>query len=121
MIPEAEETVEATRIVIEALGDATEVLAGVVDLIDMIRRRPAYVPDAELADLYAWASAVLELATQIHGPIGSILKNKCIVSGPIVTSNGGAGWKATSLGHASRMGGTYRLDPLSSDELGELT
>ncbi len=30
-------------------------------------------------------------------------------------------WKATKLGFASRMGSTYRLDPLRSEELGELT
>ena len=118
---ETEETVEAVEILIEALGDAAEVLSGTERLVDLVRRRPGLVPEADLADLYAWASAVLELATQIHGPMGRILKNRCIISGPIVTSNGGQGWKATSLGHASRMGGTYRLDPLRSDELGELT
>ena len=118
---ETEETVEAVTILIEALGDAAVWLGGAEKFVDLIRRRPGLVPEAKLADLYASASAVLALAQQIHGPVGSVLKGRCIVSGPITTSNGGAGWKATSLGHASRMGGVYRLDPLRSDELGELT
>ena len=118
---ETEETVEAVTILIEALGDAAEALTGTDRLVDLIRRRPGLVPENEVADLYAWACAVLALAQQIHGPVGSVLKSRCIMSGPIVTSNGAQGWKATSLGHASRMGGTYRLDPLGSVELGELT
>ena len=115
-----EEVQESAAILLETLGDAQRLLDSVRPMLDQVRLSPGALHDGVMCDLYAEAD---DLYREVHY-IVSALKRQVTNSaqfGPVTTSDGSRGWKATKLGFASRMGSTYRLDPLTASELGELT
>jgi hypothetical protein len=114
-----EEVRESAAILLDTLCDAQELLNSVQPMLDQVRLSPGALHDGVMCDLYVEADA---LYREIHR-IVSALKTQVTNAaqfGPVTTSDGSRGWKATKLGFASRMGSTYRLDPLRSEELGEL-
>jgi hypothetical protein len=115
-----EEVRESAAILLDTLGDAQRLLDGLRPMLDQVRRWPGALGESTMCDLYAEAD---DLYREVHY-IVSALKTQVTNAaqlGPVTTSDGSRGWKATKLGFASRMGSTYRLDPLRSEELGELT
>jgi hypothetical protein len=115
-----EEVRESAAILLETLGDAQRLLDSVRPMLDQVRRWPGALGESTMCDLYAETD---DLYREIHS-IVSALKRQVTNSaqfGPVTTSDGSRGWKATKLGFASRMGSTYRLDPLTASELRELT
>jgi len=115
-----EEVQESAAILLDTLGDAQRLLDSVRPMLDQVRRWPGALHDGVMCDLYVEADAVFR---QVNGIVSALRKQVTNAAqlGPVTTSDGSRGWKATKLGFASRMGSTYRLDPLTASELGELT
>jgi hypothetical protein len=115
-----EEVRESAAILLDTLADAQRLLDGLRPMLDQVRRWPGALHDGVMCDLYAEAD---DLYREVHY-IVSALKTQVTNAaqfGPVTTSDGTRGWRATKLGFASRMGSTYRLDELTPSELGELT
>jgi hypothetical protein len=115
-----EEVQESAAIVLDALHDAEELLRRVRPLLDQVRRWPGALQDGVMCDLYAEADDLYREINHIVSALKTQVTNAAQF-GPVTTSDGSRGWKATKLGFASRMGSTYRLDELTPSELGELT
>ena len=111
---------ESAAIVLDALHDAEELLRRVRPLLDQVRLAPGCVADGVMCDLYAQSDTLYREINHIVSALKKQVTNAAQF-GPVTTSDGSRGWKATKLGFASRMGSTYRLDPLTASELGELT
>ena len=115
-----EEVQESAGIVLDALHDAEELLRRVRPLLDQVRLAPGCVNDGVMCDLYAQSDTLYQEVNHAY----SALKQQVLNSaqfGPVTTSDGSRGWTATRLGHPLAGPTAYRLDPLRSDELGELT
>lgn len=117
----AEEVRESASILTEALVEVCYLLRASEAHMHPIRTHPVALSDAELADLFAAVTEAHDRIRAMQSTLESTMRIRCSTVGPIVTSDGQHGWKATRIGHASRMGGVFRLDPLGSIELGELT
>jgi len=115
-----EEVRESAAILLDTLGDAQRLLDSVRPMLDQVRRSPGALHDGVMCDLLVEADKLFQQVNGIVSPLRQQVTNAAQL-GPVTTSDGSRGWKATKLGFASRMGSTYRLDPLRSDELGELT
>jgi hypothetical protein len=115
-----EEVRESAAILLDTLGDAQELLDSVRPMLDQVRRWPGALHDGVMCDLLVEADSLYREINHIVSALRTQVTNAAQL-GPVTTSDGSRGWKATKLGFASRMGSTYRLDPLRSEELGELT
>jgi hypothetical protein len=115
-----EEVRESAAILLDTLCDAQELLDSVRPMLDQVRRWPGALHDGVMCDLLVEADALYREVNAIVSALRKQVTNAAQL-GPVTTSDGTRGWKATKLGFASRMGSTYRLDPLRSEELGELT
>jgi hypothetical protein len=115
-----EEVRESAAILLDTLCDAQELLDSVRPMLDQVRLSPGALHDGVMCDLYVEADELFREANHIVSALRKQVTNAAQF-GPVTTSDGSRGWKATKLGFASRMGSTYRLDPLRSEELGELT
>jgi hypothetical protein len=115
-----EEVQESAAILLETLCDAEELLDRVRPMLDQVRLSPGALGEGVMCDLYAEADALYREINHIVSALKRQVTNAAQF-GPVTTSDGSRGWKATKLGFASRMGGNYRLDPLTPSELGELT
>ena len=115
-----EEVQESAAILLETLCDAEELLDRVRPMLDQVRLSPGALGEGVMCDLYVEADALYREINHIVSALKKQVTNAAQF-GPVTTSDGSRGWKATKLGFASRMGSTYRLDPLTASELGELT
>jgi hypothetical protein len=111
---------ESAAIVLDALHDAEELLRRVRPLLDQVRLSPGAVGESSMCDLYAQGDTLYREINHFVSALKQQVTNAAQF-GPVTTSDGSRGWKATKLGFASRMGSTYRLDELTASELGELT
>ena len=115
-----EEVRESAAILLDTLGDAQRLLDSVRPMLDQVRRSPGALHDGVMCDLYVEADALYREIHRIVSALKAQVTNAA-QHGPVTTSDGSRGWKATKLGWATRGGSTYRLDPLTASELGELT
>jgi hypothetical protein len=115
-----QEVRESAVILLDTLGDAQRLLDSVRPMLDQVRRWPGALHDGVMCDLYVEADELYREINHIVSALRQQVTNAAQL-GPVTTSDGTRGWKATKLGYASRMGSTYRLDPLTPSELGELT
>jgi hypothetical protein len=115
-----EEVRESAAILLETLGDAQRLLDSVRPMLDQVRLSPGALHDGVMCDLYVEADALYREINHVVSALKKQVTNSAQF-GPVTTTDGSRGWKATKLGFASRMGSTYRLDPLTASELGELT
>jgi hypothetical protein len=116
----SEEVRESAGILLDTLGDAQRLLDSVRPMLDQVRRWPGALGESTMCDLYVEADALYREINHVVSALKRQVTNAAQF-GPVTTSDGTRGWKATKLGFASRMGSTYRLDELTASELGELT
>jgi hypothetical protein len=115
-----EEVQESAAILLDALHDAEELLRRVRPMLDQVRRAPGAVGESSMCDLYAQGDTLYREINHCVSALKQQVTNMAQL-GPVTTSDGSRGWTATRLGHPLAGPTAYRLDPLRSDELGELT
>ena len=110
---------KAAWIVCETIDDVTRWLVGVEEERQRLQVSPAGVPDDVAADLLAKVVALGHVVSAFRD-VAQNVGLLATLNGPIVTSDGGRGWRRVNY-QSSGFGGKSGLVPLTHVELGELT